>query len=128
MDMIKIKIQELLRMQEVLTKIADMDMPATAGLQIATIIVHAQQEFQMFSEARQALISLYGEKNDDGTLKQSDEGNMIVEKDKIEEFNSAVSELLVQEIEIPVLPAELLEYITLKPRELLESGLHLIIK
>lgn len=128
MDMIKIKAQELLRMQEVLAKIGDMDMPATAGLQVATIIIHIQQWLQTFNEARQALISLYGEKDENGMLKQSDEGNMTIEKDKIEEFNSAINELLVQEIEIPALPAELLEYITLKPRELLESSLHLIIK
>ena len=76
--MINITINDMLNSQNVFREIANMPIKMRTSFAIARIIRNLETELETFEKTRQELIQMYGEKNDDGSLKINEDGNIIM--------------------------------------------------
>ena len=92
--MIKVKISELIDSISTLQKLAQKDFKAKLAWSIARLLKAAEAEIQSFNETRMNLIHKYGEKNENGELITDEKGNCTLIKDKVQDFNTELNELL----------------------------------
>lgn len=118
--MIKVKISELIDSTSTLQKLAQKDFKAKLAWSIARLLKAAETEIQSFNETRMDLIRKYGEKDDNGELITDEKGNCTLVKDKVQDFNTELNELLASEIEINANPIniEMLEDLDFTPAEM----------
>jgi hypothetical protein len=118
--MIKVKISELIDSISTLQKLAQKDFKAKLAWSIARLLKAAEAEIQSFNDTRMDLIRKYGEKDDNGELITDEKGNCTLIKDKVQDFNAELNELLASEIEINANPIniEMLEDLDFTPAEM----------
>ena len=118
--MIKVKISELIDSISTLQKLAQKDFKAKLAWSIARLLKAAETEIQSFNETRMDLIRKYGEKDDNGELITDEKGNCTLVKDKVQDFNAELNELLASEIEINANPIniEMLEDLDFTPADM----------
>lgn len=118
--MIKVKISELIDSISTLQKLAQKDFKAKLAWSIARLLKAAEAEIQSFNETRMDLIRKYGEKDDNGELITDEKGNCTLVKDKVQDFNAELNELLASEIEINANPIniEMLEDLDFTPADM----------
>ena len=118
--MIKVKISELIDSISTLQKLAQKDFKAKLAWSIARLLKAAEAEIQSFNETRMNLIHKYGEKNENGELITDEKGNCTLIKDKVQDFNTELNELLASEIEINANPIniEMLEDLDFTPSDM----------
>lgn len=118
--MIKVKISELIDSISTLQKLAQKDFKAKLAWSIARLLKAAEAEIQSFNETRMDLIRKYGEKDDNGELITDEKGNCTLVKDKVQDFNTELNELLASEIEINANPIniEMLEDLDFTPADM----------
>jgi hypothetical protein len=118
--MIKVKISELIDSISTLQKLAQKDFKAKLAWSIARLLKAAEAEIQSFNDTRMDLIRKYGEKDDNGELITDEKGNCTLVKDKVQDFNAELNELLASEIEINANPIniEMLEDLDFTPAEM----------
>lgn len=90
------KTAELVNVYKNLNAMKEKRLPVKLGYAIARNIRKAKDTIDSFDDERQALINQYGEKNDDGSLKVADDGNVKITDP--EAFNSAMKVLLLEEV------------------------------
>ena len=117
--MINITINDMLNSQNVFREIANMPIKMRTSFAIARIIRNLETELETFEKTRQELIQMYGEKNDDGSLKINEDGNIIIASENIEKYNKEIQDLLNEEITIAAEPLRIedMEYIELTPTQ-----------
>ena len=117
--MINITINDMLNSQNVFREIANMPIKMRTSFAIARIIRNLETELETFEKTRQELIQMYGEKNDDGSLKINEDGNIIIASENIEKYNNEIQDLLNEEITIAAEPLRIedMEYIELTPTQ-----------
>lgn len=118
--MIKVKISELIDSISTLQKLAQKDFKAKLAWSIARLLKAAEAEIQSFNDTRMDLIRKYGEKDDNGELITDEKGNCTLIKDKVQDFNAELNELLASEIEINANPIniEMLEDLDFTPADM----------
>lgn len=118
--MIKVKISALIDSISTLQKLAQKDFKAKLAWSIARLLKAAEAEIQSFNETRMDLIRKYGEKDDNGELITDEKGNCTLIKDKVQDFNAELNELLASEIEINANPIniEMLEDLDFTPADM----------
>lgn len=118
--MIKVKISELIDSISTLQKLAQKDFKAKLAWSIARLLKAAEAEIQSFNDTRMDLIRKYGEKDDNGELITDEKGNCTLVKDKVQDFNAELNELLASEIEINANPIniEMLEDLDFTPADM----------
>ena len=98
--MIKVKISDLLNSVETLQKLSQKDFKAKLAWQISRMLKAAENEIQAFNETRMTLINKYGEKDENGQLVTTEDGNCKIMPEDIESFSTELTELMNSEVEI----------------------------
>jgi len=87
----KIKLSELSLAYPALVKLAQVNLPIKVSFSLLRYSKHIESEFKIFSELREKIFKKYGEQEGN---------NIVVPKEKIEEFNKEITELMETEIEL----------------------------
>lgn len=87
---------------------------------IARLAKAVEKEVSLFEEQRQAMVSRYADKDENGELKVDDKGMIHIDDSKIHEVNSELNDMLSAEITIEAKPinVEWLDKVSITPGEL----------
>lgn len=108
--MIKAKLSDVIRSIDGLVAIQEKDLPGKLAYNLGRIITAAQREVEQYNDFREKVIQKYCEKNEDGTLKTTDDGaNYIVIPGKEGDAQQELNEILEEEIELNANPLNLNE-------------------
>ena len=105
--MITVKLSNIIDSTEALRTLMTKPLKARTAFAVARIAREVEKEYNLFNQSRTELIQKYGEKDENGELKVTEEGNYTVSKDNIAEFNASFQELLDTEIEINAEPVSM---------------------
>lgn len=97
----KINLQDCLVFQEVYSSLKDKIIPIQLAYSLTLLNEKNKTNYNFWQEEFNKILNLYCEKNEDGTIKMSDDqSSFIIIKDKIEECQKAIMELNNTEVEI----------------------------
>lgn len=102
--MIEITLSELMDSASVMQELAKKPMKTKAAFQTARMMREIEKEYSLFQESRKGLIDKYAEKDENGEPKADENGNYTVPKDRIEDFNKELKEMLDQTLSLNVEP------------------------
>lgn len=105
--MITVKLSNIIDSTEALKALMTKPLKARTAFAVARIAREVEKEYNLFNQSRTELIQKYGEKDENGELKVTEEGNYTVSKDNIAEFNTSFQELLDTEIEVNAEPVSM---------------------
>lgn len=92
--MIELTLEQLLNSTESLKQLSSKPLKARVAFTVARIIKDADVEVTNFNDARTDLITKYGEKNEDGSLKTDEKNNVQIVREQVDDFNKELTELL----------------------------------
>lgn len=97
----KINLQDCLIFQEVYNNLKEKIIPIQLAYSLTLLNEKNKTNYNFWQEEFNKILNLYCEKNEDGTIKMSDDqSSFIIIKDKIEECQKAIMELNNTEVEI----------------------------
>jgi len=102
--MIEITLSELMDSASVMQQLAKKPMKTKAAFQTARMMREIEKEYSLFQESRKGLIDKYAEKDENGEPKADENGNYTVPKNRIEDFNKELKEMLDQTLSLNVEP------------------------
>lgn len=119
--MIEVTLNEVLNSIGAFRSLSEQKIPAKAAFQIARLIRELDKENKTFDESRVKTLQECGERDEAGEIKITDEGNAILQPNKIEEYNKKIQELLDTKIQINAekINLSLLDNLELSPIEIL---------
>lgn len=100
--MIQVTLNDILNNAEIFRELSAKTLPVKTAFNIARLIRELDKENTTFDESRRQIIEKYAERDENGRIKQTPEGNIQLQQDKIEECNNELIELLNTTIEINV--------------------------
>lgn len=117
--MIEITIGELINSQSTFRELATMPIRLKTSFAIARIIREVEAEMNIFEQSRQVLLDKYSVKDENGQPKTTDDGNIMIQTDLIDNYNKDVQELLAEKITLNANPIRLeeLENLELTPSQ-----------
>ena len=99
--MIKVTMEQLIDFKNSGDFFADQVIPLKGAYKINKIRKNVEKESEFYSDKFQEIVDKYAQKDDDGKIKFSDDGNQIlIQQDKISECNDALEDLQNLEVEI----------------------------
>lgn len=98
--MIQVTLNDILNNSEIFRELSSQALPVKTAFKVARLIRELDKENTTFDESRRQIIEKYADRNEDGTIKQTAEGNIQLQPNKIEECNKELIELLNTTIEI----------------------------
>jgi hypothetical protein len=111
----KIKLLNILNSKQVLEKLgSETSFDAVIAYRIAKNIKALSSEFASFEEARINLIKKYGKEKEGGK-----EGEMEILKENMLPYEKDISALLLEEVEISIIPIKVSNLKNVSPNELL---------
>lgn len=114
------KLFELISMAQTLSDIIDKKLPFSLAYKVSNLISVVDKNRGFYDKSLKQLLDEYAEKDDEGSIKQSD-GNVILTSNKTEEFYEKLNQL--QEVEVtdnlPTFTQDELGTIELSPRDIL---------
>ena len=99
--MVNVNMVSILNASKIFNDISTINFPAVTAFKIARIQREMNKEIEAFEKERAAIAQKYGERDEDGNLKV-DNGNVIIQADKIEECNQELEALFSTEISLNV--------------------------
>jgi len=117
--MIKITMNELLNVIPVLRELSSKPFKGATTFKIARLMRELDKEITLFEESRQKLAEKYGVCKEDGSLEIMEDGTVKLQKDRIQECNEELMNLLGTEIEINAnkIPVEVFDDIEISPSQ-----------
>lgn len=117
--MIKITMSELLNVVPVLRELSSKPFKGATTFKIARLMRELDKEITLFEESRQKLAEKYGVRKEDGSLEIMEDGTVKLQKDRIQECNEELMNLLATEIEINAnkIPVEVFDDIEISPSQ-----------
>jgi len=98
--MIQVTLNDILNNVQIFREISMKALPIKTAFRVARLIRELDKESATFDESRRIIIEKYAERDENGEMKQTEEGNIILQQDKITECNNELNDLLNTEIEI----------------------------
>lgn len=98
--MINIKLEQLVNSTDGLKGLAQKSLRARPALAVAKILKAADAEMTTFNETRLNLIKKYGDKDENGEVKQDEKGNVHIPNEALDDFTKELKELLDTQVEI----------------------------
>lgn len=98
--MIQVTLNDILNNVQIFREISTMTLPIKTAFRVARLIRELDKESATFDESRRIIIEKYAERDENGEMKQTEEGNIILQQDRIMECNNELNDLLNTEIEI----------------------------
>lgn len=98
--MIEATLRQIIDSVSILKEMMGMKMPVRTAYKIARISKEVQNHVDSFTEIRNQLIEKYAERDKGGRIKQDENGNISLERDKIEDFNNTINNALQEQVTI----------------------------
>ena len=98
--MITMKITDILNVVPTLQEMANKSFPGATSFKIARLMRELDKEIQLFDKQRTEIAQEFGEKDANGQLVFTEEGNVKIIESKIEECNAKLESIFNTEIEI----------------------------
>lgn len=98
--MINVTLNDILNSAETIREISNKSVPVKTAFRIARLIRELDKENATFDESRRKIVEKYAERDEAGGMKQTEDGNVILQQDKIAECNGEMIDLLNTTIEI----------------------------
>lgn len=96
-----VKMQDVVNFREAVQKFRDQVLPLQGAYKLMKISNSLDKDMEFYTKKFQEIIETYGQKNEDGTYKFTDDNSQILIIDgKIGECNQAIDDLLNVEITI----------------------------
>lgn len=96
----KLSNERLVNSVGVLSKLTNLELPIKLSYAFSKNITKIDAELKAYNMEREKLLNKYGEKDEEGNLKQSEDGKVNILD--IENFNKEITELLQCESEIDI--------------------------
>lgn len=98
----KISIYKLISILGLENELSNQKFSIKTAYTFSKIFSRAREELEFYQTKYREIISLYGEKDEDGEFVLSENGNIIyIQKDKIEECKDKLNELQNLEVDLP---------------------------
>ena len=94
-------ILKLISAKRALTNYLDDKMPPALAYKIMKLVRAAESEEAFYKKELQKLIEQYGKRNDDGSLVATDDGNILLSEDTLQECRQKVDELEALDVDAP---------------------------
>jgi hypothetical protein len=123
------KLQTIETLHSSLTQLKSQEMPLRLSYKFSKLLSKIEKDSEFFTEKTREVILKYAEKDENGDLVQTEDGNIRIQTGKIEEANKAMMELNdieVEDIDITFTLDEL-ESLSIAP-EVLQPLLPLIVE
>ena len=113
-------LQNIVQLGEVLNSLSNQKMPINIGYKIMKLEKEIENDIAFYKQKLEEIISMYGQKDEEGKFVTLDNGNIKISEGMEEECINAFTILDNTETDIPKtkLPIEALSSIELTPREL----------
>ena len=98
--MIQLTVKEMLDSMESLRELSQRSMTGRLAFQLARILREIDKEYNLFQESRTNLIKKYADYDENGQVKQDEQGNVLLKKSEINNFNTDLQELIATTITI----------------------------
>lgn len=98
--MIQVTLSDIVNSASTFRELSGKQLPIKVAFKIARLIRELDKENATFESSRKAIIEKYAMRDESGKITQADNGNIILQQDKIIECNSELNELLSTKIEI----------------------------
>ena len=98
--MITMTVNDLLNVIPVLRELLDKPFKGATAFKLARLMRELDKETTLFEESRQKLAEKYGERDENGNFVFSENGNIQLQADKLEECNIEMLGLLNTTIEV----------------------------
>lgn len=120
--MIRTTIDNLLSIKPFLQQLAGMEMRARDGFIVLRMLKVLDKEYEIIEATQRKLYDNYCEKNEDGTYRTNEDGNLLLKPETISEFNEEITTFLATEIEVDCdkLSINLIEELQFSPAQLLK--------
>ena len=125
----KINLQDCLVFQEVYNNLKEKVIPIQLAYSLTLLNEKNKTNYNFLQEEFNKILNLYCEKNEDGTIKMSnDQSSFIIIKDKIEECQKAIMELNNTEVEIEKVKIKTKDFEKLNESNLKFGDLEVLLK
>lgn len=125
----KINLQDCLVFQEVYNNLKEKVIPIQLAYSLTLLNEKNKTNYSFWQEEFNKILNLYCEKNEDGTIKMSDDqSSFIIIKDKIEECQKAIMELNNTEVEIEKIKIKTKDFEKLNEANLKFGDLEILLK
>lgn len=94
-------ILKLISAKRALVNYLDDKMPPALAYKIMKLVRAAESEEAFYQKELQKLIEQYGKRNDDGSLVATDDGNILLSEDTLQECRQKVDELEALDVDAP---------------------------
>jgi hypothetical protein len=106
-------------------KLMQASLPVKTTFRLKKLVVALESEIKIFDETRESIVKEYGEKDEEGNLKQNEQGLVQLDLAKAAEWQPKLSELMMLEsaVELPKFSlSDLGESLQLSANELFALG------
>ena len=119
--MIKVSLNDILNSTDTFQKIMQQSFKGSLAFKIARLVRELSKEIETFNGQRQKILNEYCIKDENGNLKQFENGNVQVIPEKLDSFNTEFNGLLATEIEVNAdkLPIDSIDSFDITPQEML---------
>ena len=95
------KILQIINAKLAFSNYLDAKMPPAVAYKIMKLVKVAEHEEAFYKKEIQKLIEQYGKRNDDGSLVVTEDGNILLSEDNIQECRQKVDELEALDVDAP---------------------------
>lgn len=125
----KINLQDCLAFQEVYSNLKEKVIPIQLAYSLTLLNEKNKTNYNFWQEEFNKILNLYCEKNEDGTIKMSDDqSSFIIIKDKIEECQKTIMELNNTEVEVEKIKIKTKDFEKLNEINLKFGDLEILLK
>ncbi len=78
-------------------------LPIKVAFKLRGVSKVVQEEFNKYEEVRKAALEALGDKNEDGSLKTDEQGNVSFSGDAMQKFAVQIGELVQEEVSLPTI-------------------------
>ena len=82
-------------------KLSQQELPTRGAKQVLSILRDVREKTEKYHEERIAFLSERAEKDENGKPKSSEDGNFVLQKEKQDEINKFLLELMKKEVKLP---------------------------
>ena len=107
--MIELTLEQIANSIKILKTLSERTLNAKLAYKLGKIILAVEDENKILQSTQAKIIADYSEKNEDGSLKQNEEGQVTIPAEFVKEVQTQLNELLTTKVELNVLPLTIAE-------------------
>jgi hypothetical protein len=95
------KLKDLILAKKTIQSHTQDKMPSRLAYKMMKLLKASESEDAFYNEKMKQIVNEFALKNEDGTIRFTDDGGVLVKNDMLENFNAAITELEEMQVDIP---------------------------